>query len=78
MLLYLLGFSTLDQLHHAFELVSDSQAVASCLVEPRERRIRFLVPEDEGEELVQHIYQLGGLSWCSRHRMQEARLRVVS
>lgn len=73
MRLYLLGFASVDGLHDAFELISDSEWVASCLVEPQQHQIRFVAPEDRGEDLVHHIYQRGGLRWCSRHSVTPAK-----
>ena len=51
----------------AFARVNDQDRIASCVVEPAQRRMRFLAPESLGDELMQRIYEQGDLVWCSRH-----------
>ena len=70
---YVLHFDDAPSLAQAFDCLLDADEVESCLVEPQEGRIRFTAPEKEGGTLVQAIYDLGGLSWCSRHELDDAK-----
>lgn len=64
---YHLEFDEPDRLQAAFVRVSEHWEVASCMVEPEERRIRFLAPPVTAQALVEQIYADGGLRWCSSH-----------
>lgn len=77
MRIFLLRFSSLHHLHQAFERVSDSEWVVSCLVEPGTRTLRFLADREPGEALVEEIHALGGLAWCSRHVPDEIGERIA-
>ena len=67
MRLYVLRFANAATLTRAFERLMDSERVASCMIEPQERRVRFLAPVDHAEAMLHHFYSEGGLTWCSRH-----------
>ncbi|MAJ58481.1 MAG: hypothetical protein CBC48_00050 [bacterium TMED88] len=67
LLVYQLEFSEKGDLESAFELLIDEKGVTSCAVEIEARTARFLAPETAGRALVERIYGIGGLRWCSRH-----------
>jgi hypothetical protein len=67
LLVYQLEFSEKGDLESAFELLIDEKGVSSCAVEIETRTARFLAPETAGSGLVERIYEIGGLRWCSRH-----------
>lgn len=69
MRVYVLHLDTPGRLIRAFDIVLDSSRVASCMVEPELCRVRFLAPSDCADKLVERIYELGGLRWCSRHEV---------
>ena len=54
-------------LTRAVARILDSEAVASCAVEPELRRVRFIARRRSADALVHGIYAEGGLTWCSRH-----------
>lgn len=54
-------------LQRAVARILDSEAVASCAVEPELRRVRFVARPRSADALVHGIYAQGGLTWCSRH-----------
>jgi hypothetical protein len=72
MRLYLVPLQRPDSTQRAFARVNDDPRVASCIVEPAQRRLRFLAPESLGEALVERIYQEGDLVWCSRHALERS------
>jgi hypothetical protein len=67
MRLYVIRFANVVTLTRAFERLMDSERVASCMIEPQERRLRFLAPVDHADAMLHHFYSEGGLVWCSRH-----------
>ena len=67
MRVYVLHLDGPAALARAFDHVLESQHAASCMIEPELERIRFLAPAQAADELVERIYQDGGLLWCSRH-----------
>jgi hypothetical protein len=67
MRVYVLHLRGVAALTRAFDRVMDSRHVASCLIEPESRRIRFLAPRRPADALVEIIYAEGGLTWCSQH-----------
>ena len=72
LLVYQLEFSEKGDLESAFELLIDEKGVTSCAVELEARTARFLAPETAGRALVERIYGIGGLRWCSRHAVSPA------
>ena len=72
MRVYVLLFESPSALTRAFDLVLERDDLMSCAVEPESSRLRFLAPRKVGDELVQRIYQDGGLTWCSRHAFEGA------
>ena len=67
MRVYVLQLESRAVLSRAFDRVMESDDVESCTVEADEMRLRFLAPTAYGDALVEHVYQDGGLTWCSRH-----------
>ena len=66
-------FQSVSALFRAFDSVMEEDEVASCLIEPEYRRIRFVAPRKASDELIEAIYQQGGLVWCSRHALEPVR-----
>ncbi len=60
-------FVSSEALSQAFELLMNSDCVASCMVEPEFRRLRFLASPERAQALVQLIYLDGGLTWWRWH-----------
>ncbi|MEM7410062.1 MAG: hypothetical protein AAF430_07510 [Myxococcota bacterium] len=71
MRVYVLTFGSRSDLSRAFDRVLEDPQVASCMIEPEHRRLRFLGPLRLTERLVERIYQDGGLAWCSRHDFRD-------
>jgi len=67
MRVYVLILRGAPALTRAFDRVMESRAVASCLIEPLQGRIRFLASREAADQLVERIYEEGGLTWCSQH-----------
>lgn len=67
MRVYILNFGTIGSLTRAFDRVLECPDVGSCMIEADQSRLRFLAPAKVADSLVEHIYQDGGLLWCSRH-----------
>ncbi len=65
--IYELRLATPTTLTSAAARILDSEAVASCAVEPDLRRVRFIARRKLADALVRGIYAEGGLVWCSRH-----------
>ena len=63
---YVMHFASSEAVSQAFELLMNSDCVASYMVEPEFRRLRFLASPECAEALVQLIYLDGGLTWCRR------------
>ncbi len=59
------SFTSREALSYAFELVTDSDRLRSCMVEPEFGRLRFLAPSGRADALVERIYLEGGLSWSA-------------
>ncbi len=51
----------------AFDVVMDSDSVASCSAEPENRRIRIVAVSRDADALAERLYLDGGMTWCSRH-----------
>jgi len=64
---FVLRFETAAAVEQAFGIVSDDRDVASCIVEPADRRIRFVATKQRGAPLVERIADRSRLVWCSRH-----------
>lgn len=71
MRVYVLQFASPDDLEHAFQVLSESERIENCLLEPEHSQVRFLAPAGAADRLVERIYLEGGLSWCSRHDVEE-------
>ena len=67
MRVYVIHFRSSAAFASAFDRVMDAEEVASCLAEPEYGRIRFLAPRKIADALVEHIYEDGGLVWCTQH-----------
>ena len=65
--IYDLRLASSGCLQRAVARILDSEAVASCAVEPEIRRVRFIARQRLADDLVHGIYAQGGLTWCSRH-----------
>jgi hypothetical protein len=65
--IYDLRLACQASLTRAVARILDSEAVASCAVEPELRRVRFIARRRSADALVSGIYAEGGLTWCSRH-----------
>ena len=68
---YFLRFGNTTDLRRAFDRILDSPDVDSCIVEAEETRVRFFAPPAPAEKLIESIYEDGGLTWCSRHRLEK-------
>ena len=66
---YILYFGNSGDLTRAFGRILASPDVDSCVIEAEEERVRFFAPPAPAEKLIERIYQDGGLTWCSRHRL---------
>ena len=67
MRVYVLHFENMGRLTRAFDRVLEHSDVESSMIEPEGMRLRFLGPRALTEQLVEQIYEDGGLTWCSRH-----------
>jgi hypothetical protein len=67
MRIYVLHLAGSARLASAFDLLLADEEVASCMIESALHRMRFLAPRKHGDDLVERVYQQGGLLWCSRH-----------
>lgn len=65
-----LQFVDTTELMRCFERLMDLAVVEDCLVEPDDRRLRFLAPDRVSDRLIERIYLDGGLTWCSRHPLE--------
>ena len=70
MRMYVLRFERARNLKWAFQVISESNFVASCAFEPRLCQVRFAAPSSEADALVERIYLDGGLVSCSRHNVK--------
>ena len=64
---YELRFVGRPELSRAFDRVEADPDVVSCSFEVVPRRLRMLAGRASAERIVEHLYQEGGLAWCSRH-----------
>ena len=69
-LVFQLEFTDKSRLEYAFALLLDHEGVSSCTVEPDTMSARFVAPDPVGGPLVERIYAIGGLRWCSRHAIR--------
>lgn len=67
---YRLDFTDRSRLEAAFGVLLDSDSVVSCVIEPETVSARFMSTAAPGSALVERIYAIGGLRWCSRHTVQ--------
>lgn len=67
MRVYVLHFESRAELSRAFDRIMDDDDVGSCMIETDLVRLRFLAPADCADDLVDQIYEAGGLTWCSSH-----------
>ena len=67
MRLYLVRFSSRGFLERAFGRLMDADSVASCSVELKRGRLRFLAPPRGACHLVERFYLEGGMTWCTAH-----------
>ena len=67
---YILRFGNTADLTRAFDRILASVDVDSCVVDTERERVRFLAPTEPAQQLIEHIYQDGGLVWCTRHRVE--------
>ncbi len=67
LLVFELEFTEKGQLQSAFGLLIDHDGVESCSVELDAMSARFMAAGGVGSALVERIYEVGGLRWCSRH-----------
>ena len=67
MRLYLVYFSSRGLLERAFARLIDADSVASCSVELKRGRLRFLAPPRGACQLVERFYLEGGMTWCTVH-----------
>ena len=65
--IYDLRLASPPRLAGAMARILESEAVASCAVEPELLRVRFIARPRRADALVREIYAEGGLTWCSRH-----------
>lgn len=66
--LHTLEFTSKEHLSRAFEELLSSEHLEDSLVEGDLIRLRFVAMPGHAEELLERIYQQGGLRWCSRQR----------
>ena len=64
---YLVHFSSRGFLERAFGRLMDADSVASCSVELKRGRLRFLAPPRSAFHLVERFYLEGGMTWCTAH-----------
>lgn len=73
MRVYVLRLEGDRNVERAFDVISNGRDVISSIIEPGLCQIRFVAPPREADALVERIYLDGGLIWCSRHDMKQAR-----
>ena len=76
--IYDIRLATSGSLASAVARVLDSEEVASCAVEPGQRRLRFIARRRPADALVRGIYAEGGLTWCSRHDWRPLRAEALA
>ena len=64
---YVLHFESAAALSRAFERLSQSSRIGSCLVDAKQSRLRFRGPSQQADRIVERIYLEGEMTWCSRH-----------
>jgi len=69
-LVFQLAFTDKFRLEEAFRMLLDDERVDSCTVEPNGVTARFVASQRAGAPLLERIYEVGGLRWCSRHAIQ--------
>lgn len=69
-LVFQLEFTDKSRLENAFQLLLEEDGVSSCSVEADTMTARFMAGPRVGGKLVERIYEIGGLRWCSRHAVQ--------
>jgi len=67
LLVFQLEFNDKSRLEDAFQILLDDDGVSSCSVELDSMTARFMAADAAGGRLVERIYAIGGLRWCSRH-----------
>lgn len=64
-----LQFRDLSHLTRSVNELLDTEGVEDCLIEADDLRLRFVAPRKLADHLLERIYLHGGLTWCSRHRL---------
>ena len=67
MRVYVMEFASPAAFSRAFDVVMESDAVASCSAEPQGRCIRIVAGSRDADALAERLYLDGGMTWCSRH-----------
>ena len=67
MRVYVMEFASPAAFSRAFDVVMESDAVASCSAEPQGRCIRIVARSSDADALAERLYLDGGMTWCSRH-----------
>jgi hypothetical protein len=76
--IYDLRLASSSRLASAMARILESEAVASCAVEPELLRVRFIARPQRADTIVRQIYAEGGLTWCSRHEWRPLRGEEVA
>ena len=67
-----LQFRDIGHLTRSVNELLDSEGVEDCLIEADDLRLRFVAPRRLADVLLERIYLQGGLTWCSRHKLNGA------
>ena len=75
MYVHTIQFSSSAELGWAFEYLTSSAYVASCLANSEKLEIRFVASAGQAYLFIEQIYLRGGLTWCARSALGSAGLR---
>ena len=75
MYVHTIRFSSSAELGWAFEYLTSSTYVASCLANTEKLEIRFVASARQAYLFIERIYLRGGLTWCARSTLRSAGLR---
>ncbi len=75
MYFHTLRFSSSVELGWAFQYLTSSMYVASCLANSEKLEIRFVASAGQAYLFIEQIYLRGGLTWCARSTLGSAGLR---
>jgi len=64
-----LQFQDRDHLTRSVQEIFDAEGVEDCVIEADQLRVRFVAATAVSSSLLERIYLLGGLTWCSRHAL---------